>query len=373
MISDNYSIENFCKDLLKKRFSNNPLKTSVSVSKDKLNFSCPFCGDSKFDSNKKRGNLYLNTSTYKCYNDGCGIQLSIHKFVRILGLKYGLYLPELNKKPEFSITYKDQKKGFLFEFLLNNKLNKKLININHLAMQFGLIPITKLDYSTNLGSYIKSRCLNQSSSFNNSCYYDTKLDKIYICNIDLKSNKLIGLAIRYINSNFGLKYNIKNYSELIKSTVVDNVFDNKFIKKLDLLNNYFNLLNIKFNESILVTEGQFDSMFLNNCIATTGVAKIDTLLLNFSKNQIKIIFDNDKAGKSSSIKLLKSGYTVFLWSQLIQSLKKKYPFKVKEIKKIKDINDLYCFLFDLENISISDFNQLINNYFSNNPFDLIMI
>ena len=73
MFSDRrYGIKDFIKDVLKKRFSDNKIKQTLDDSdSDKLNFACPYCGDSNKDSSKKRGNFYLSSNTYKCFNDGC--------------------------------------------------------------------------------------------------------------------------------------------------------------------------------------------------------------------------------------------------------------------------------------------------------------
>jgi hypothetical protein len=89
-----YSVNQFIKDLLKKRFSGLPMKQEVNESDDKLNFACPFCGDSEKDPRKKRGNFYLANNSYKCYNDGCGIKTDLSGMIKKFALKYGLTLPD---------------------------------------------------------------------------------------------------------------------------------------------------------------------------------------------------------------------------------------------------------------------------------------
>ncbi len=107
-------------------------------------------------------------------------------------------------------------------------------------------------------------------------------------------------------------------------------------------NNYYNILNVNFGEKITVTEGQIDSMFVKNSISTTGVTKSKSILKSLlTKRNSRILFDNDSAGKSESIKLIQEGYSVFLWSKLISDLKRKYPNLIIDAHKIKDINDLY--------------------------------
>ena len=83
----------------------------VYDSGDKLNFACPYCGDSAHDSKKKRGNLYPERGFYKCYNDGCGVKADLPKFISKFSLKYSLGVPDLKSSEvkwvaETSIKYK---------------------------------------------------------------------------------------------------------------------------------------------------------------------------------------------------------------------------------------------------------------------------
>ena len=96
-------------------------------------------------------------------------------------------------------------------------------------------------------------------------------------------------------------------------------------------------------------------------------------MLNDSK-EIRILLDNDKAGKLESLKLIKENRTVFLWAKLISDLIRKHNIHSNEIKKITDINKLYIFLKKMdENISLKSFNSYLNNYFSNSIFDALFI
>ena len=90
----------------------------------------------------------------------------------------------------------------------------------------------------------------------------------------------------------------------------------------------------------MVTEGQIDSLFLKNAIATTGVSKSSLLLNNLlSKSNALIFFDSDSAGKNKSIELIKKGYRVFLWNKIFSDLIKKYPLQRKSVKLINDVNE----------------------------------
>jgi hypothetical protein len=371
--NSNKSILDFCKELLKKRFPKNILKHDINTESDsdKLNFACPFCGDSKKDGTKKRGNLYLKTETYKCYNDGCGIFIRLTEFVSTLGLKYKIDIPNVNTQPVFELAARPTKKGFLFEFLINHDSKKELLCFSKVIDRFSLIPCKDAPINTKIYNFINNRCLFDINMFKKTCYYDSREDKIYIFNLDLNSNKVIGFSLRYINpSKTGLRYNIKNYSEFKKTGLIKKM-DSEFIIKINSLNNYFNILNLDFSKDIIIVEGQFDSMFINNCVATTGISKSKYLLNELTtKDKTKILFDNDVAGIYETLKLLKKGYRVFLWSKVILELKKKHKKKIKAIKEIKDINDLYKFMkLQNSNLNYTTFNKFIDCFFSNSIFD----
>lgn len=370
-----YLIIDFIKDVLRNKFPGNRFKQSVNEDDDKLNFACPYCGDSHNDVTKKRGNLFFKTSTYKCFNDGCLKFTKINNFVSDWAQKYSLNIPKLSEGlPERKIQ-SGNKKGFLIEFLMNPDVKNVLIDFNELAKRFFLIPCKDAPIDSAIGQYIDGRNLRMLPAFEKSCYYDNRLDKIYIFNLDLRSGKVLGLAIRRIDDSYpGPKYDIKNYSQFMKNGLIDK-FDDKIIAKIDLINGYFNVLNINFSKPIIILEGQIDAMFLRNAIATAGVTKSKNILGTIvSKKNARILFDNDRAGNDETIKLLKDGYTVFLWSKLISELRREYPNMRNDINKIKDINNLYNFYKKSGNeLTYDQFNDKIMQYFSESIFDLISV
>lgn len=376
-VAPDQSIQRFCEQLLKKRFPNDPIRQEINDGDAaKLNFACPYCGDSQKDPNKKRGNLYLNTQAYKCYNDGCAVWVPLEKFISHFGRKYGLDVPSSApaKKPEFRPKTSSRKKGHLIEFLINREVGAKLLDFEDIVRRFGLTPCAKADPSSPIGEYVRRRMLIGLPVFEQSCYYDSRHDKIYIFNLDLRSGKILGFALRKISdSAIGPKYNIKNYSEFKKAGLTRDL-EEDFVQKVDSINNYFNLLNINFSQDVTVTEGQIDTMFIQNCIATTGVTKSKTVLGSLiTKKKARILFDNDRAGKEQTIEFLKQGYRVFLWNKLIFSLKIKHPTCSREIRQIKDVNDLYRFLAQHEEINFEKFNRILDAYFSDSAFDLLLV
>ena len=53
--------ENIVREIIETQFSGNYEKSRVIARDERLNFACPYCGDSVKDNHKKRGNIYLNT------------------------------------------------------------------------------------------------------------------------------------------------------------------------------------------------------------------------------------------------------------------------------------------------------------------------
>lgn len=372
-----YSIKEFVEETLKKKFPNDPLKQQINdETAGKLNFACPYCGDSESDHSKKRGNLFFKTNTYKCFNDGCMKYVSLEKFISKFATKYKLPIPDIDKKEKrFELSIAPKKKGSLISTLINKKIGEKLLDFNTICQRFSLYPCSEADPESEVGKFVSKRMLNRMPAFEKSCYYDSRQDKIYIFNLDLKSGKILGFAIRRIDDTSPkLRYNIKNYSELKESGLVKNI-DDSLIDEINSINNYFNIFNISFTKPVTVLEGQIDSMFIENAIATTGVTKSKTILGTLiSKKNARILFDNDKAGQEATIQLLHEGYSVFLWAKLLFKLRVEHPNRSREIGKIKDINDLYVFLSSVDpEISFEKFNSLIRDNFSNSPFDIILI
>jgi hypothetical protein len=374
-IEKNYTIQEFIAILLKKRFHDSPIKQQINDSdNDKLNFACPYCGDSSHDPNKKRGNFYLSTATYKCYNDGCAVWVKAEKFISHFAKKYSLPIPGVEKKTEFKPTL-SSRKGSMIEFLINREIGLKLLLFDQLVERFSLLACASAPPESRIGKYIDSRKMRGLPLFEKSCYYDSREDKIYLFNLDQRSGRVLGFAIRRISEDWtGPRYDIKNYGELKKNGIVQGL-DDEFIQRVNLINNYFNVLNVNFLEPVSITEGQIDAMFVRNCIATTGITKgkqlLDSLLV---KSKTRVLFDSDSAGKTESVALIKKGYSVFLWAKVFDHLSKRFPKDRKLIFQIKDINDLFKYMYAKDsNLNFEQFNLFLDDYFSNSALDLLFV
>jgi len=300
----------------------------------------------------------------------------LEKFIGNFAPKYKLDLPGLGEKSaEFKPEVSAKKRGFLIEFLINREVGEKLISIGNLVERFRLVSCAEANPASPIGKFIDRRKISTLPVFEQSCYFDSREDKVYIFNLDIKSGRVLGFAIRKIDDSFsGPKYNIKNYAEFKKNGLVPGLTDS-FIQEVDSINNYFNILNVDFTKDVTVTEGQIDAMFVRNCVATTGVTKSKNLLGSLlSKKNARVLFDNDKAGKTQTLEFIKEGYRVFLWSKLTFALKKEYPGQIREIRSIKDVNDLFRFMLNHDtDLDFTRFNLFLDKYFSDSAFDLLLV
>ena len=362
----------FLEILLRKRFHDVPEKQKIEEhSSRKLNFACPICGDSDKKVSKKRGNLYLDTGAYKCFNDGCMAYLPIGEFIAKMSKEHGIMLPSFLLDGDYQPVKVKRVENQLLRFLTSD--TSQLVTITDVINRFSLKRLDTVSDESTAFQYIKSRDLNLIEDFGDCLYTDASDNKVYIFNFDRRSGRLLGFAIRSLDPNSDRKYIIKSYTDL-SLIFAQRGLNRELVEDANFLNNYFNILNVDFTKPILMTEGQFDSLLLENCIATSGASKARSILANLgAKGATRVVFDRDKAGKTQMMNFIKQGYSVFLWNKAIDYLKKKFSSidDIKSIQRIKDINDMYSFIHSKDSeYSPRDFNQWINSYFSETVFDM---
>ena len=67
--------------ILSRRFSEDR-KRKIKSHSDRLAFACPYCGDSSRDATKKRGNLFIDSMNYHCFNGDCNTHRSLFFFLK---------------------------------------------------------------------------------------------------------------------------------------------------------------------------------------------------------------------------------------------------------------------------------------------------
>jgi hypothetical protein len=101
----------------------------------------------------------------------------------------------------------------------------------------------------------------------------------------------------------------------------------------------FGLNRVDFNKTIYITEGPFDSLYIDNAIAMAG-ADVDWELLR--DKEVVFVYDNEKRNKEiikRIEKVIDKGYEVVIWPDNLQQ---------------KDLNDMFIAGHDVQ--SLVEFN-----------------
>ncbi len=272
------------------------------VKADLYNFRCPICGDSQKHKNKARGYFYqVKTNTnYKCHN--CGASLSFNNFLKQID-------PTLHKQYTME-KFRDGHTGKNFvvdepEFNFKKPVFKKQIDLPKASE----VPIAK--------EYLEKRMIDPTKFYFTKKFkqwvntqkrtFDTigrDESRIIIPMYDTE-RKLIGFQGRSLGPNY-VKY----------ITIMLND-DAPKIYGLDKINE---------TKPIYITEGPFDSTFVENSVAMCG-SDID--IGTFGWSNYIWIYDNEPRNREIVInrisKTIDRGDKVIIW-----------PTKVED----KDINDM---------------------------------
>jgi hypothetical protein len=267
------------------------------------NFRCPYCGDSTKNKNRARGYIYKykNDHNFKCHN--CGASKSFTYFLKdVDSLLYNEYILERYKE---GLTGKGKvapNPDFKFE------------KPNFTKPIFDLPTIEKLNTSHPAREYLSNRKIPEE--FFSQLYFaenfnewagtsNTHAESRIIIPLLSKSKKLFGYQARSLDSNAKLRY-------------LTNIMDSRYQK-------LFGLDRIDYNKRIFITEGPFDSMFLENSLAMCGAdVNLDK---DIYPNRV-FIFDNEPRNfeiVKRYEKMIDSGESVVIW-----------PKDITE----KDINDM---------------------------------
>lgn len=368
---DKSYIKDMVQKILNKEFSNQ-IKRRVNDYNDRLNFACPYCGDSHKNQHAKRGNLYFNRFIYICFN--CDKKTTFDRlckdFNEILDPDKKLEMIEhLNSV----MTYSDYQNDFVdakFEDLIDLSELERVFNAD-------LTPISDfrpIQVNSGVYKYLINRGISpelhkniyQAKYWKNEDEYEW-----VIVMLNRRDNKVIGMQIRNLKEGKRRFFKIYNYENLLEWVSIGKDIDEKNVSELVIYNKlsyYFNILNVDLYEKITVFEGYIDSLFFPNSIGLVGV-NTDYRFLENNNLDIQYFFDNDEAGHKKSEEKIKNGYSVFLWKKLFDDIvnrkKTDDPYKLlHRISKVKDINKLAELVPD-------PYNKLeLFNYFSSNIFDI---
>lgn len=342
-----YIIE-ITKNILKKSFTISN-KRQIREYDDRINFACPYCGDSDRNTSAKRGNIYYDKLFYICFN--CDRKTNFLKFTK----DYNEILDPSKKMDMIEhlnnvISYTDYESGFMnasVDDLLDiddliDVINKKYTPLSDFK------PIVK---NGGVYKYLLKRGIVddlQENIYQAKYWFNDDQYQWVIVMLNMSGGKLLGMQVRNLKSGKNRMFKIYSYENLlewiniIKPEPIE-MDDDKLIL-YNKLSHYFNILNVDMGDTVTIFEGYLDSLFYPNSIGLVGV-NTDLRFLESSDMDIQYFFDNDKAGYDKAVQKIEEGFKVFLWKKLIDhltSLKSPNdPYKYEyRISKVKDINKL---------------------------------
>jgi DNA-directed RNA polymerase subunit RPC12/RpoP len=281
-----------------------PRLQKFAKKKDYLyNFRCPYCGDSAKNKNRARGFFFLMKSdmVYKCHN--CGIGRNLANFLKDIDVNvHDQYVMERFKQGTTGRSSNVKEPKFKFDKPVFEKTDidlKKIsdLNITHPAR-----------------SYLQSR--NIPEKYFSQIYFAEDFATWAKLETKVKEPRIV-LPLRTVDGKlFG--YQGRSLDKNTKLRYITVLLDNEHPK-------LYGLDRIDTKNTIYITEGPFDSLFLSNSMAMCGAdVSLDT---NQFPDRV-FVFDNEPRNKQivdRYEKTIASGEQVVIW-----------PKEVQE----KDINDM---------------------------------
>jgi len=295
---------------------------------DLFNFRCPFCLDSKKNKIKARGYVYRkgNDYYYRCHN--CAVSTTFGNFLKSIDqTSYKEYV--LERYAAGDNGHSNYKKP-TFDELRGNAL-EKFAKISKISLE----SIDSLPEDHYAREYIETRGI--PVAFWNEIYYtenfkefmdrdfpdhnkkDLPEDDRIVLLYKNESGEVTNVAGRALGDSTRLRY--------MTVKVTDE-------KKL------FGLQRVSREARIYVCEGQFDSFFVPNCVAS-GDSNLGSVPKYLGSSDCVLIFDNEPRNKdivSQIGKAVEAGHQVVIWPSDVE---------------FKDINDMavsgYDYMSAIEN------------------------
>lgn len=324
-------------------------KSRIKQGYDRVNFACPYCGDSSDNQYKKRGNLYWKSLMFHCYN--CSKHTSIVNLLKD-------FKKSLNSVEDVSTV---------LDYIAENRIDTKPVEYLQIGVFKALsdlaIDRTDLMKSLNLDElkkgtvpykFVKSRfLLNRHKHF----AYSEPKNQLYIFNLT-KDEKIIGYQIRNFDKSKSkyVSYTIeKIYSELKRDLP-----QIQGMEKVNTLSIYYNIMIVDLSRTFTIFEGPTDALlYPRNSIALCGINKNSHMFDEIPS--ARYMFDNDAIGRRTMESKLKRKKSVFMWKKFIK--------ENKLDRNIKDFNDLIKFCYFDKNSAY----KKLDKYFSTSPYDILNI
>jgi hypothetical protein len=333
---------------LLKFFGNDPHRLKIYQGGNRLNFCCPYCGDSK-DPKKKRGNFYIDTLTYKCYNGGCGVFKNLNQFVKDFDLQSTLSTEEISEIAEFSRTASTRKKvRNSIDYFFSENYKDILIPRDYFKERLGLTEVA--------GTFADQWLTGRNHIPDNKFLWDPRRRNLYLLNLSGDESNILGIQIRPIVKKTNSKYYTYKLSGIYKNLLGEK--SPELIlrsEEVDPVSSVFGFSTVDLNSPITTFEGPMDAWLCPNSIALCSINNP----FPFDVNNRRWFLDGDKAGRDKSRELLENGEEVFLWGRFLNE--NSFPERDKW-----DLNDVVNYLR-----STGKKIKRLDNYFSSDKWDII--
>lgn len=341
-------------EILENRFTELS-KQRIDYYSTRFNFACPFCGDSHSNVNAKRGNIWYETQSYKCYN--CNIWMPIKDFLTRMkdqGYLSGVISNDLML--DTNIIPQNASYSGNLSFLYANveeHIKEYCIPRDELKKLFSL---KEIEDSKKL-KYMKYRGFNKFDKF----LWSEHNEKLFILNMHNDTEMVLGYQTRNFNSKAKAKYLTykleKLYDEL-KWTLPPE--SDEAFQKINSMSGFFNIMNVNIAKPITYFEGPIDSFLFGNSIGLSSVHNHPP----FENANTRFLFDFDTEGLKKSRQYLMEKKSVFLWRKFL----KDYPM-IEWIEGQKlDFNDV---IIQLRSNKI--YEVPFTKYFSNDKMDSLWL
>ena len=313
----------------------------------RINFCCPYCGDSHKNPRNKRGNIYLNKLKYVCFN--CGKNTYFDTFAKDFDQQLDPDKKlEIIEHLEKNVTYTDYTNDFLESDLDELIKLTDLVEKCNTTTDTPIYDLTPIKPGSGVDKHLSGRGISPELRQN---IWQAKARKSggtfehVIVLMNRRGEDVLGIQIRNLKSGKRRSFNVYNYEHILNWVKGEEHGIN--VNKVVLytkLSYFFNIMNIDVSKPVTLFEGYIDSLFFPNSIGVTGV-NTDLTFLENSGIDLRYFYDNDNEGDKKSIEKLDQGRQVFLWGKLFKFLEQKKkpsdPYSYMDrIKKIKDLNKL---------------------------------
>ena len=333
---------------LLKFFGNDSHRLKIYQGGNRLNFCCPYCGDSK-DPKKKRGNFYTDTLTYKCYNGGCGVFKNMNQYVRDFDLQSSLSTDEIAEIAEFSrSTIARKKVRNSIDYFFSENYKDILIPRDYFKERLGLTEV--------IGTFAEQWLTGRNHTPDNKFLWDPKRRNLYLLNLSGDESNILGIQIRPIVKKTNSKYYTYKLSGIYKNLLGEKSPELILrAEEVDPVSSVFGFSTVDLNSTITTFEGPMDAWLCPNSIALCSINNP----FPFDVSNKRWFLDGDKAGRDKSRELLENGEEIFLWGRFLNE--NSFPERDKW-----DLNDVVNYLR-----STGKKIKRFDNYFSSDKWDII--